>query len=218
MLVGIVLRGSAFVLRQYGGGGVDASRRFGRIFAVASTATPVFLGVTLGGMRRGGAWLGAYPLCVGLLALALFAMLAAVYLAVEAQPRELCDDFRKRAIGAALMAAALAALTGFISDRGPPPGAGLASLALGGGLLSALVLRRLRTARALAIALVAVVIAGWGARQYPYFLTPDVTVASSAAPEATLRLLVPTLLVGAVVLFPSLYWLLRVFKRSSASG
>ena len=42
MLIGIVLRGSAFVFRSYGGGG-------GRVFAVASLVTPVLLGVAVAG-------------------------------------------------------------------------------------------------------------------------------------------------------------------------
>jgi hypothetical protein len=38
----------------------------------------------------------------------------------------------------------------------------------------------------------------------------------SGAPAETLNLLLPTLGAGALVLFPSLFWLLRVFKRSAA--
>ena len=41
-LVGIVLRGSAFMFRSYGG-----APAWGRVFAVASAATPFFLGVVL---------------------------------------------------------------------------------------------------------------------------------------------------------------------------
>src|SRR4030095_3059205 len=50
MLVGIVLRGSAFVFRQYGGGPAAAVEAWGRVFAVASVVTPFFLGAVLGAM------------------------------------------------------------------------------------------------------------------------------------------------------------------------
>jgi cytochrome d ubiquinol oxidase subunit II len=213
MLVGIVLRGSAFVFRQYGGGGPGAERAWGRVFAVASTATPIFLGVTLGAMSTGGDWTAPFPLCVGLFTLALFAMLAAVYLTLETQSA-LRDAFRLRALGAALVSAALAALTAWVSPRFVLGPAAAVSLLLGAGLLTTLALRRFRTARAFGVALVGVVIVGWGVAQYPVLWPPDLTVQTAAAPDVTLNLLLPTLGIGALVLFPSLYWLLRVFKRT----
>ena len=109
MLLGIVLRGSAFTFRHYGQGA--GARSWGRVFAGASVFTPIFLGMTLGavsageirvrgGLVEGGSsvywapWIGWFPLSVGLLALALFAFLAAVYLCCEAGEAALQDDFR----------------------------------------------------------------------------------------------------------------------------
>src|ERR1044071_7297077 len=46
MLIGIVLRGSAFVFQSYGGGG-------GRVFATASLVTPVLLGISVGAVASG---------------------------------------------------------------------------------------------------------------------------------------------------------------------
>jgi cytochrome d ubiquinol oxidase subunit II len=59
---------------------------------------------------------------------------------------------------------------------------------------------------------VAAIVVGWGAIQYPILIAPDLTIESAAAPAATLRLLVPTLAVGGLLVLPSLYWLMRVFK------
>jgi cytochrome d ubiquinol oxidase subunit II len=131
MLVGIVFRGSAFVFRSYGARDDAAQRRWGRVFAVASTITPVLLGVIIGAITSGvvgvaaarlpshgvvaGAspdrptfaalfvapWLAPFPLAVGLFALVLFAYLAAVYLTVEANETGLREDFRSRALIAA---------------------------------------------------------------------------------------------------------------------
>jgi cytochrome d ubiquinol oxidase subunit II len=61
---------------------------------------------------------------------------------------------------------------------------------------------------------VSLILWGWALSQYPYILPPDLSIASAAAPAATLRLVLGTLVLGAVVLLPSLRYLFRVFKSS----
>jgi cytochrome d ubiquinol oxidase subunit II len=51
--------------------------------------------------------------------------------------------------------------------------------------------------------------------QFPYLLPPDLTIAGAAAPAVTLRLVLGAVGLGALVLFPSLYYLFRVFKGAS---
>jgi cytochrome d ubiquinol oxidase subunit II len=136
MLVGIVFRGSAFVFRSYGARAVDR-RRWGLVFAIASAATPVLLGVIIGAIATGSVgiaaahlpgranvgsssftevfvmpWLAPFPFAVGALTLALFAYLAAVYLTVNATDEALREDFRDRALwcAAAVFVAAFGAL------------------------------------------------------------------------------------------------------------
>jgi cytochrome bd ubiquinol oxidase subunit II len=46
----------------------------------------------------------------------------------------------------------------------------------------------------------------------PYVIPPDITIYSAAAPDATLRALMVALAAGAVVLFPSFYFLFYAFK------
>ena len=46
----------------------------------------------------------------------------------------------------------------------------------------------------------------------PNLITPGITIFNAAAPEITLRLLTYALVAGAFVLFPSLFFLFRVFK------
>jgi cytochrome d ubiquinol oxidase subunit II len=95
-LLGIVARGAAFSFRSYGlPVGRDAGP-WGRLFASASLITPVLLGVVLGDIASGKvrppasaagyltSWIGPLPIAVGLFALGLFAFLAAVYLAYDA--------------------------------------------------------------------------------------------------------------------------------------
>ena len=55
MLIGIVLRGSAFTFRTYDDQHDAAQRRWGRIFASASLVTPVLLGVCIGAVASGRA-------------------------------------------------------------------------------------------------------------------------------------------------------------------
>ena len=246
LLVGVVLRGSALVFRQYGGpGGAPA---WGRVFAVASAATPFFLGAVLGAITSGSAserdllaWIEPLSIATGLAAVALCAYLAAVYLTVEASARlggealeapshELADDFRRRAIAAWIALGAATAACGvvagldtprfarhlFTSAWSAPIGAGAALAAV--AALVALVRRRYRAARALAIVHAAGLLCAWGAAHSPLLIAPDITVRSAAAPPVTLRVLAPVLIVGAGLVLPALYWLLRVFKRPPGRG
>ena len=127
LLIGIVLRGTAFTFRAYDSQRDDVQRRWGLVFSIASIITPVLLGTTLGAIASGrirmgdgiltsgfvSSWLAPFPLAVGFFALALFAFLAAVYLTLEAEDRALQEDFRLRALAAGV-AVGLLALTVFI--------------------------------------------------------------------------------------------------------
>jgi cytochrome d ubiquinol oxidase subunit II len=74
--------------------------------------------------------------------------------------------------------------------------------------------RRYRAARFAAAAQVTLVVLGWGASQHPWLMVPDFTIGGAAAPPATLRLLIGALIVGSLLLFPSLWILFRSFKGS----
>jgi cytochrome d ubiquinol oxidase subunit II len=236
LLIGIILRGSAFTFRHYTSTGDDAQMAWGRVFAVASTITPIFLGVTLGaitagirfedGVPAGGffAWVCAFPFCVGLFALALFAFLAAVYLANECDG-ELREDFRRRALGAGLAVGVMALATVLTVGSGAPQfrtaltqswwswPLQIVTGLCAAGALAALWVRRFAAARILAAAQVALILIGWGASQRPYLIPPHFTIDNAAAPEPTLHAIFWALLIGALTLFPSLAWLYRVFKR-----
>lgn len=118
MLVGVVLRGSAFTFRTYDSKQDAVQRRWGRVFSIASLLTPIILGVCLGTVASGGVpmrtpqeaaaltfaerfvqpWFSSvFPWAVGMLTLLLFAVLAASYLTVEAPEGPLREVFRRRA-------------------------------------------------------------------------------------------------------------------------
>ncbi len=248
VLIGIVLRGSAFTFWRYGGAGDEEQRRWGMTFAIASLITPLLLGAVAGAIAAGalgssGAgtargfhqtyiapWLTPFTVSVGLFAVVAFAFLASVYLTLEAHERDLQEDFRRRALvsgGVLFLAAALALL----ESRGYAPlvrdalfFAGWAvplHLLTGAAAITALAAlwyRRWRVARVAAAAQVSLILWGWALGQYPYVLPPDLTIAAAAAPGVTLRLALGALVVGAAVLVPSLAYLFRVFKRPPRSG
>jgi len=85
---------------------------------------------------------------------------------------------------------------------------GLAAL----GALGALWVRRYRVARMAAAAQVSLILWGWALGQYPYLVPPTMTIAEAAAPTLTLTVVLWVLAGGALVLFPSLAYLFRIFK------
>lgn len=244
MLLGIVLRGSAFTFRSYGGESDIAHRRWGRVFATASVVTPVMLGICVGAVAAGRIrvrdehvlggfvrpWAAAFPLAVGLLALALFAFLAAVYLTLETDDEALQDDFRRRALGAGIAVGAIALPTlGLARAQAPLIWQGLmtghwslplhvATALAALGALGALCRRRYAAARTLAILQVTCILWGWGVAQFPHLLPPDVTILDASAPPAVLRAVLGALIAGAALLVPSLWALYRVFKSARVPG
>jgi cytochrome d ubiquinol oxidase subunit II len=242
LLVGIVLRGSAFAFRTHDArphSEQDASQVFWSwIFAGSSIVAPLMLGTTIGAIASGrlagrapsffdsfvAPWLAPFPLLVGCFALALFAYLAATYLIFETEDRGLREDFRRRALWswAVVSAIGIAVLT--LSRQSAPEiydgltntAGGLVTLAAtaAAGLLGlvAMLVRSYELARAGAAAQAALIVFGWAVSQYPYLIVPDLTVAEAAAPDVTLHLLIWSLVAGGLVLFPSLYYLYRIFK------
>jgi cytochrome d ubiquinol oxidase subunit II len=240
-LIGIVLRGSAFVFRAYGpekrspapfskefpekGAGLLFSEdQWGRVFAVASTVTPVLLGILVGAITEGepGQWLTPFSLSVGVFTLTLFAYLAAVYLTLEAREPDVRDAFRARALAAGVLAGVMALTTLLLARGAPHVWEGLTAsvwalplhvttAAAAIGTLAALWARRYWWARSAAIAQVTLIVWGWALTQYPYLIRPQLTFDAAAAPRPTLVLLVQVLSLGAAVVLPSLVYLFRVF-------
>jgi cytochrome d ubiquinol oxidase subunit II len=166
VLLGIVARGAAFSIRSYGqpaeeaAAGEATGKGWGSLFAAASLVTPLFLGIVVGAVAGGRlrapaamsdyftGWLAPLPFAVGVFALALFAYLAAVYLAHDARHAHhpenaaagavgrrdvgdvagtagddaaaLSDDFRRRALAAGVLLAPLAAAVLWVAGREAP--------------------------------------------------------------------------------------------------
>jgi cytochrome bd ubiquinol oxidase subunit II len=94
----------------------------------------------------------------------------------------------------------------------------MATAAAAVAAIGALWTRHYGLARLAAAAQVSLILWGWALAQYPYLVPPTLTIADAAAPGATLTLVLWALAGGALVLFPSLLYLFRIFKRQPADG
>jgi cytochrome bd ubiquinol oxidase subunit II len=242
VLAGIVLRGSAFVFRAYGPDDPRYGRFWGRVFAIASTSTPLFLGVIVGAITEGRMperpdgsfaaifvwpWLTPFSIAVGLFALALFGYLAAVYLTLEACDPEEREAFRIRALvsGAAvgLLAAVVLLLAGPEVRRGLVASSWAVPLhvatgACAVGAFTLLARERFWWARVAAAAQVTLILWGWALTQYPYAIRPHLTLEAAAAPDNVRVILLQVLGAGAIVLVPSLMFLFRIFGPRGQQG
>lgn len=243
-LVGIVLRGSAYAFRAYSVEPGRQRRAWEGVFALASTATPFFLGAAAGAVASGRlavdarghfpggvllGWVSATSLFSGFFAVGVCAYLAAIYLTREAHlegSAELTARWRRRSLGTGVIMGVLAGVGLVIVAFDAPllwagfgarawPSVGLSVLG-GLGSIAALRARRYTLAAGGAALAVAAVLLGWGLAQYPALVPPGVTVASARAPEGVLWTMLGCIAVGMVVLLPSLGWLLWVFKSARA--
>ncbi|MBA3961415.1 MAG: cytochrome d ubiquinol oxidase subunit II [Chthoniobacterales bacterium] len=240
MLFGIVLRGSTFAFRKYDRDEEKIHRRWSVAFGTASVFTPLVQGMTLGALATGrirfaqgsltsgylAGWLTPFALACGIFALALFAFLAATYLTVDTiDAPDLQNDFRTRALWSGGLLWPIAGIVFVLSKSGAPDMfRGLTNwwapyllgmtILLAIGCLLVLWQRHFLWARAAAAGEVTLVLGGWSLAHYPHLIMPDLTLHDTAAPAATLRLLLIALCAGAVLLLPSLFFLFRIFKGS----
>jgi cytochrome d ubiquinol oxidase subunit II len=243
MIAGIVLRGAAFAFHHYHLHEEGGRGRWGMLFSGASLLTPVLLGVIIGAVSSGDiraqtailagastAWIAPFPLSVGLLTLAVFSYLAAVYLILETDDPDLREDFRIRALWTSVAVAGLLVVVPLLARNGAPDvfhallgsdwSVGVvflvASVALGSHV--ALLLRAYGLARACVAAEATLILVGWGAAQYPFLVRPDLSIPSAVSPPETLRVILIALAAGALFLFPSIFALFRLFKREAFLG
>src|SRR5437667_9848224 len=232
--IGIVMRGGAYALRA-GTRTAGEQRRVDTVFAVSSVLTRFALGTVIGaiaservhvGNPGGGlvtSWLNPTSITIGVLAVASGAYTSAVFLSGDAARRSepaLAERFRARALAAGLAAGAVAAaaliVLHFDAERifrrlteGVALPAVVVSVIAGVATLGLVWQRRYEPARYTAAVAVAATIAGWAVAQNPVFLH-GLTIRQAAAGHDTLVVVVVAILVGALLLFPSLALLFRL--------
>ena len=240
--VGIVIRGSSFAFRKAVFTTRDR-RNFGAAFASSSVLVPFCMGAVAGAIASGrvpaggkagdpwDSWINVTSVLGGVLAVVTVAYLAAVYLTWDAKrfgDAEMEEYFRHRAIGAAVVAGAVAfagifvlhADARYVFD-------GLASRALPIVIISALcgtaslvllIRRAHHLARLLAAGAVATVVIAWGVAQWPYLLPTELKVSAAASPDGTLQAVLLVFLLAAVIVLPSLGLLFVLDQKGLLPG
>ncbi|QXE33979.1 cytochrome d ubiquinol oxidase subunit II [Streptomyces sp. GMY02] len=225
--LGIVLRGAGFAFRK-ASMRTPEQRIYGVAFAASSVLTPYCFGSVAGAIASGrvptaGAgdpltsWNNPTSALGGVLAVAVCAYLAAVYLTVSAAQNhspELEAYFRRRALLAGVVTGAVGLAGIFVLQADSPrlfhdlSHRGLALLIISAlcGLASLALLRSERPValRALATLAVATVVCGWGVAQYPYLLGTHLRIDEAAAPTPTLWVLTGVAVAAGALIAPSL--------------
>lgn len=245
MLLGIVLRGIAFTFRNYGSQGKE-QQKWRHIFAGASIFTPVVLGMIIGSISSGNLklsqnadfwtaymapWLTPYCIISGFFALSLFAFLSAAYLAVDAHGEQVIQErFRRWSILSNVIVFAIGTLMIFNSRIGAPriwqwfhQGNWHIAVETLFCLSSVVVLmclftRHFKIARIAAAVEVSSALIGFASAQFPYLVTPNLSIYTCASSNIVLNYLICALAVGAVTLFPSLFILFHIFKGTGKHG
>ncbi len=179
-------------------------------------------------------WFNLFCASVGVFTCALFAFLASVYLVGEAKTEELRLVFLKKAkIGNLLVILTgglvfvcaendgLPLLKTFLENRVSLWCFIIATLFWIPFWFSLKSMKKRFLIRALAVCIVALVLLGWFAIRFPVAIQVwdtegprQITFEQSAAPEATLIALLSALIIGALLIFPALGYLLKIFKWS----
>jgi cytochrome bd ubiquinol oxidase subunit II len=236
--LGIVLRGSSFAFRKTVFRTRDR-RNFGAAFAISSVLVPYCMGAIAGAVASGrvpaggqagdpwDSWVNPTSVLGGVLAVVVVAYLAAVYLVVDARrlaDQRMVDYFRRRAVGAAIVAGVVA-LVGivvlrsdarYLYDELTTKALPLVVLSAVCGTASLVLLLRdaPRGARLLAVGAVASVVIGWGVAQWPYILPKSLEVSEAAAPSGTLDALLVAAVFALLIVVPGFVLLYVLDQRS----
>jgi cytochrome d ubiquinol oxidase subunit II len=235
--LGIVLRGTSFAFRK-----VVVSTRYRRMFgagfASSSVLVPYCMGAIAGGIASGevpaggeagdpvDSWINPTSVVSGVLAVAVVAYLAAVYLVWDARRQgdaEMVEYFRRRALVAAVVVAGVSTVgllilradASHVFDGLESRGLALVvvTVGCGAGALVLLVRGAPRGARLLAMLAVASLIASWGAAQWPYLLPESLTVSDAAAPTGTLQAVLAAVVLAILFVLPGFVLLFVLHQR-----
>jgi cytochrome d ubiquinol oxidase subunit II len=236
--LGIVLRGAGFAFRK-AVTQLRHQRIFGGAFAISSVLVPYCFGAVAGGIASGrvpaggaagdpwNSWVNPTSIVVGVLAVCVVAYVAAVLLTWDAgrlSDEHMVAYFRIRAVGAAIVAGAVA-LVGLFVLRSDARYIfdGLTSRALALVVLSALAGvaaflllrgRPRRGARVAALVASGALVVAWGVAQWDYLLPETLTVAQAAAPTATITAVLVAAVIAALVLTPAFAFLYTLDQKS----
>lgn len=242
LLIGIVFRGTAFTFRHYDAVRDNSQEVYSRIFECSSLIVTFFFGVITGAIISGritaspvnfmegyiNPWFNLFSMALGIFVCSLFAFIASVYLIADNKDKKIKDYFIKKSRIANLftvVSGGLVFIASIIDDNGfakaffTDPVSILLIIAATVSLL--LLWKFLEEGKEWLSRIVAgtQLLFIMGAFYYIYFPVivnmkngTDLTLFNSAAPEVTLTYLAYALLFGSLIIFPSLIYLIRIFK------
>ncbi len=223
-LVGIVMRGTAFVFRNYATDSPSLVNVWTVVFGIASVLTPFWFGDAIGALATGRyAWLSPFALSTGVFAVAVCAQVAAVFLVSEVHDDELREDFRKRGVYstiavwiAGLLPTAIAygaepkLFAGFLA---PPALASIFAAVLLGLVVMYALAKRMSLGARIAVGCEALaILSGWFGAQAPALIPGRYTFVQAASSDAMINAFLIAAAIGAVLLIPSMLLLFAVFK------
>ncbi|MEX2592427.1 MAG: cytochrome d ubiquinol oxidase subunit II [Anditalea sp.] len=247
LLIGIILRGTAFTFRHYDAIEDRSQIHYSFIFKLSSIISPLFLGIITGALILGrinpeptsfyegfiAPWLNGFCFMLGVFTCCLFAFLAAVYLIGEAESPSIRGRFLHFARNANVATVVSGGLVFVFAEWNGLP---LARMFLDSqGALLAIILatlslplfwwsllkRQVILPRLLAGFQTLMILGAWFWDQYPVILRYSnghyLGLLNTAAPEATLRQLALALLFGSLLILPSLFFLMKTFKAKTFS-
>lgn len=242
MLLGIIIRGTAFVFRHYDAVKGKSQKVYSRMFAWSSLITPFFLGMVAGAVVLGrmpvgvedfyqafiDPWFNLFTIAVGIFTTALFAFLAATFLIPEITEPDTKELFRKNALMSNILVVVTGGavfVAGIVDDIdftrlffSHPLSLACVLLATISLLVLAVTLRKKwdQLSRLLAGLQGSLIVIGWLALQYPNLIIfadgTGMTLQEAAAPELVISILGTMLAIGVVLILPALAYLIWVFK------
>lgn len=244
VLVGIVLRGTAFAFRHYDAIQDEVSQTwYTRIFAWSSLWTSIWIGITAGALINGGItenttdfwtlyvspWLNLFSLTMGLFFASVFTFLASVYLIGESQDTEIRNKFTTRAFWSNIATVVSGGLLFSVSEfenvhllekflKNPLSIFAGASATLSLALLwRALNHKNIVLSRLIGGFQVLMILLGLYSVTYPNLLIlkeRNLNFYEVAAPLSSIKYLSYALFGGITLIFPALFYLFWVFKAS----
>ena len=242
MLIGIILRGTAFTFRHYDAVKDSSQEIYSRVFQYSSIIVPFFFGLVIGGIVSGkitvspasffegyvAPWFNLFAVSTGIFVTSLFAFIAAVFLISESTDNDTLAEFvskSKWAVVAAVISGLLVFGSSVLEDvhfaekffTNPFSIIFIILATVSLPVLWKVLGRGLKwQSRILAGAVLLFILGAFYAVYFPTLVKlkdgTDMTFYNSAAPAVTLNYLGWALIVGSMIIFPALFFLLNVFK------
>ncbi len=242
LLIGVVLRGTAFTFRHYDAVQDGSQEVYSRIFAVSSLLVSFFFGLIIGALVSGKItaspasfyegylhpWINLFSFSTGIFICSLFVFTASVYLiseTTEKELRELIISKTKLATLVMVVSGAMVFIFSYVEGIGFAERfldhpisiiiIVLATLAL--PVLWKIIEKGLIwPSRILTGVQLFFILTAFYLSYFPVVIIEkngnDITLFNAAAPDATLTQLGWALIVGSFLIFPTLFYLFKVFK------